>query len=403
MQFDILIDKKGPFSRFFLFYVWVNIHFVFWSLFDIIIIMKIIHCADLHIEVKEMKGLSVEKRKIKRNRMLQNFIDLANFAENNKVDAILLCGDTFDVPSPTKNTVSLFKKVILNHPNIKFFYVWGNHDEKFSPFGADEKPANFILFGENFKKFDVDYEVTIGGVSLPRFIMDSLYSTVNFDKDRFNILMLHGPVNTADQYFNGIYTNKLVGKNIDYLALGHIHLGGSGKIDERGIWRFSGCLEGKNFNDASKIGEKKGFYLLEIENKKMTSSFIPFSRYDYRVIELNITSNIDHFQIVNKLNEILSNLSKDDIVKVVLKGKHKEENPIQVDMIKVEFENKFFHFEVVDESQTEFDFERYSKETYSLKGEFLRSVYADKTLQDAEKEKIATIGLEALKGEDLSI
>ena len=125
----------------------------------------------------------------------------------------------------------------------------------------------------------------------------------------------------------------------------------------------------------------------------MTSSFIPFSRYDYRVIELNITSNIDHFQIVNKLNEILSNLSKDDIVKVVLKGKHKEENPIQVDMIKVEFENKFFHFEVVDESQTEFD----------LKGEFLRSVYADKTLQDAEKEKIATIGLEALKGEDLSI
>lgn len=397
------MTKKDLFQGSFLFYIWVNIHFVFWSLFDIINIMKIIHCADLHIEVKEMKGLSVEKRKIKRNRMLQNFIDLANFAENNKVDAILLCGDTFDVPSPTKNTVSLFKKVILNHPNIKFFYVWGNHDEKFSPFGADEKPANFILFGENFKKFDVDDEVTIGGVSLPRFIMDSLYSTVNFDKDRFNILMLHGPVNTADQYFNGIYTNKLVGKNIDYLALGHIHLGGSGKIDERGIWRFSGCLEGKNFNDASKIGEKKGFYLLEIENKKMTSSFIPFSRYDYRVIELNITSNIDHFQIVNKLNEILSNLSKDDIVKVVLKGKHKEENPIQVDMIKAEFENKFFHFEVVDESQTEFDFERYSKETYSLKGEFLRSVYADKTLQDAEKEKIATIGLEALKGEDLSI
>ena len=397
------MTKKDLFQGSFLFYIWVNIHFVFWSLFDIINIMKIIHCADLHIEVKEMKGLSVEKRKIKRNRMLQNFIDLANFAENNKVDAILLCGDTFDVPSPTKNTVSLFKKVILNHPNIKFFYVWGNHDEKFSPFGADEKPANFILFGENFKKFDVDDEVTIGGVSLPRFIMDSLYSTVNFDKDRFNILMLHGPVNTADQYFNGIYTNKLVGKNIDYLALGHIHLGGSGKIDERGIWRFSGCLEGKNFNDASKIGEKKGFYLLEIENKKMTSSFIPFSRYDYRVIKLNITSNIDHFQIVNKLNEILSNLSKDDIVKVVLKGKHKEENPIQVDMIKAEFENKFFHFEVVDESQTEFDFERYSKETYSLKGEFLRSVYADKTLQDAEKEKIATIGLEALKGEDLSI
>lgn len=365
--------------------------------------MKIIHCADLHIDVKEMKGLSAEKRKIKRNRLLQNFIDLANFAENNEVQAILLCGDIFDVAVPTKNSLSIFKKVILNHPKIKFFYINGNHDERLMPFSLEEKPANFIHFQESFKRINLNENISVGGASISRYFDESFYSTISFERDKFNILMLHGPVNTSDQYFNGIYTDNLAGKNIDYLALGHIHNGGSGKIDERGIWQYSGCLEGRNFNDVSKIGEKKGFYLLDIENGKLNLSFIPFSRYDFRVIELNVTQNVDYFQIVNKLKEIFALLNKDDIVKVVFKGRRKEEEPLQIDMLKSEFENKFLYFDIVNETKVDFDLDKYAKETFSLKGEFIKNVFADSSLSNDEKEKIATIGIEALKGEDLSL
>ena len=120
-------------------------------------------------------------------------------------------------------------------------------------------------------------------------------------------------------------------------------------------------------------------------------------------IELTINPNIDHLQIMQKLNEIASRLSKDDIVRLIIKGKHKEENPVQKDLIIQNFYDKFFNFEIVDETQTDFDFEKYSKDVLSLKGEFLRSVFESKELSDREKEKIATLGLEALKGEDLSI
>lgn len=364
--------------------------------------MKIIHCADIHIDIKEMKGLDANERKIKRNQLLQNFFDLVNYAETNGVRAILLCGDIFDTPSPSKNSVSLFKKVILSHENIKFFYIWGNHDENFCPFDKDEMPKNFFLFKENFGKVDLDDGITIGGASLSRYVHNLFYTSIDFDKNRFNILMLHQPINTRDEYFNGVYTSNLQGRNIDYLALGHIHAKQDGVIDSRGVWQYSGCLEGKSFNDVVNLGEKKGFFLLEIENQKLKRQFIPFSRFDYRKIELTITPNITHFQLMEKVNEIAAKLSKTDLVKIVIRGKHTEENPVQVELIKQNLYGKVFYLEVIDETSTLYDFESYKEDVLSLKSEFLKEVFSS-NLSDTEKEKVATVGLEALKGEDISL
>lgn len=362
--------------------------------------MKIIHCADIHIDIKELKGLGADERKLKRNQLLQNFFDLVQYAETNGVSAILLCGDTFDVPTPSKNSVNLFKKVVLSHPNIKFFYIYGNHDANFCPFSEDEMPKNFIFFKENFSKVDLGESVTIGGASLSRYVHNLFYTSIDFDKNRFNILMLHQPINATDEYFNGVYTNNLQGRNIDYLALGHIHLKQEGKIDNRGIWAYSGCLEGKSFNDALKIGEKKGFYLLEIDGQRYKREFIPFSKYDYRKIEIALTPDIDHFQVMKKVEEIASKLSKTDLVKIILKGKHTEDNPVEAELIKQNLYGKFFYLDIVDETTTLYDFESYKEEVLSLKSEFLKEVFAS-DLTDLEKEKVATIGLSALKGEDI--
>ena len=136
--------------------------------------MKIIHCADIHIDVKDVRGLGAEERKIKRNQLIQNFFDLIAYAKTNEVDAILLCGDIFDVPSPSKNSVNLFKKAILGAPNIKFFYIYGNHDEGFCPFSEGEA-ENFVYFKDKFAKVDLADNVTVGGVSTTRYLQNSFY------------------------------------------------------------------------------------------------------------------------------------------------------------------------------------------------------------------------------------
>ena len=361
--------------------------------------MKIIHCADIHIDVKDVRGLGAEERKIKRNQLIQNFFDLIAYAKTNEVDAILLCGDVFDVPSPSKNSVNLFRKAVLGAPNIKFFYIYGNHDEGFCPFGEGEA-ENFVYFKDKFAKVDLADNVTVGGVSTTRYLQNSFYYSIDFDKDRFNIFMLHQPINAGDDYFSGVYAKDLAGKNIDYLALGHIHQKNGGKIDGRGIFQYSGCLEGKSFNDAVKLGEKKGFYLIEAKGKNFRFDFIPFSKYDYRKVEILVTPETDHFAIMKKVEEV--KLSKTDIVRLIFKGKHAEDNPLQVELIRQNLFGKFFHLEILDETSTLFDFESYKSEVLSLKSEFINEVFAS-TLSDYEKEKVATIGLEALKGEDISL
>ena len=41
-------------------------------------------------------------------------------------------------------------------------------------------------------------------------------------------------------------------KNIDYLALGHVHEYRSGQLDGRGVWAYSGCPEGRGFDETGK-------------------------------------------------------------------------------------------------------------------------------------------------------
>ena len=65
--------------------------------------------------------------------------------------------------------------------------------------------------------------------------------------------------------FNKVITNmqelqskievyELKNKNIDYLALGHVHKYKMEKLDNRGIYCYSGCLEGRGFDECGDKG-----------------------------------------------------------------------------------------------------------------------------------------------------
>ena len=63
-------------------------------------------------------------------------------------------------------------------------------------------------------------------------------------------------------YKNTLMNIALKNKNIDYLALGHIHGYKEAPLDGRGKYCYPGCLEGRGFDECG----KKGFVLLNIEN-----------------------------------------------------------------------------------------------------------------------------------------
>lgn len=98
----------------------------------------------------------------------------------------------------------------------------------------------------------------------------SFYSTLSLQKEDRNIVLLHGQVSDT-MGMDRIYLRRLRNKQIDYLALGHVHKHQEGKLDDRGKYAYSGCLEGRGFDE---IGEH-GFILLAVEDEIKTE-FIPF-------------------------------------------------------------------------------------------------------------------------------
>ena len=70
------------------------------------------------------------------------------------------------------------------------------------------------------------------------------------------------------------------------------------------------------------------------------------------------------------------------------------------DALLKEFCNKFYYFEVKDSSRIAINPDDY-KHDMSLKGEFIRTVSADDSLDKETKERIIACGINALMGEDL--
>jgi len=64
------------------------------------------------------------------------------------------------------------------------------------------------------------------------------------------------------------------------------------------------------------------------------------------------------------------------------------------------FGDRFYHFEVRDSSKIRIDPENY-KNDKSFKGEFIRLVSSDESLDEDKKAKIIACGLYALMGESI--
>ena len=106
---------------------------------------------------------------------------------------------------------------------------------------SKDKPDNLLLFGIDWQTYNYD-GVDISGIVLSASNSMSLYDTLDLDTEHVNIVVMHGQIakyNTKDG--DKINLTRLKNKNIDYLALGHIHSYELGELDKRGVYAYSGC------------------------------------------------------------------------------------------------------------------------------------------------------------------
>ena len=105
--------------------------------------MKILHCADLHMD-SPMETHMTREQAAKRNaEILMSFQRMTEYAEKKKVRVVLIAGDLFDGERVTRRTVESVLDAMRCTPQIDYLYVSGNHDDQTKAFADQEIPENF--------------------------------------------------------------------------------------------------------------------------------------------------------------------------------------------------------------------------------------------------------------------
>ena len=344
--------------------------------------MKIIHLADVHLGSKIEAKLPKDKAEIRKSEVRQAFNKVVDYAKENEIKIILISGDLFDSARPLKKDKDFFYSVVKNNPDIDFIYLRGNHDslENYS----QEEPENLKKFSGEWKTYFFG-DVTISGVEISQSNKSEVSCALHLPADRKNIVMLHGSIEELP---------KLAEKNIDYLALGHIHSFSEEKISIRGKSVYSGCLEGRGFDE---IGVK-GFVVLDTDTMKYK-----FVKNSIRIIEeytVNVSTAAESYEAYKIIcNEI--NFVKENLCRINVCGEIAFDGTSLAEDIQEYMSEKCFFVYVKNKTAEKIDINQLAAEI-SLKGEFVRTVLADSKYSEEEKERIISVGLKAFKGAGVS-
>lgn len=364
--------------------------------------MKIIHCADIHLGSSLTANFDAKKAKERNAELLESFAGMFSYAQANSISAIIIAGDLFDKDQGIKNLKNHVIKLIEAYPEISVYYVKGNHDGQS---GFERIPQNLHLFGESewtSYLLPASKKIKITGTELNKNNKNYIYDTLNLQSHDFNIVVLHGQESNTDGKNDAeiINLNSLKEKNIDYLSLGHIHTYKEDRLDARGVYCYSGCLEGRGFDEPG----VHGFVVLDIdeENHEFTRTFIPFAKRRVYHEEVDISAAKDSLSAMKLIEDFLCTLDckEGSIVELILRGDIDLDATIDENLIQSHFKDDFYLLKIKSKYAIKIDYKSFEKDQ-SLKGEFVRSVKNDPSLTEEEKEKVIKYGLDALMGKEL--
>ncbi|MBO7187272.1 MAG: metallophosphoesterase, partial [Clostridia bacterium] len=350
----------------------------------------------LHLDSKLTSNFSADKAKIRRNEFLLNFSRLLSDAEKNGVKIVIIAGDLFDEQKITKYAKEEVISTINNHKDVEIIYLVGNHEKTAFLDGIDSIPSNLTAVTSlTWEKFVRD-DVVISLANLTKNNAGIIYSTLNLNKEDKNIVVMHGATVNYRMKEDKEFVNipELKDKYIDYLALGHYHSFIKENLDSRGIYAYSGCLEGRGFDE---LGDK-GYVLIDTDDIK-NIKFIPFAKRTAHEVVVEVDGLKSWSEIKTKVYTALKGISNDDIIKVVLTGKIDKSTLIFAEELQNSLGITYFFAKVYDETVL-FLTEEELNTGVGIKNEFLALVNKDGALTEQDKTKIIQYGLKALKGED---
>lgn len=375
--------------------------------------IKILHTADIHLD-SPFSLLDVKKAQARKTELRGTFTSMMMYAKMEKYDIVIMAGDIFDNEFVTKETMELMVSQFAQNPDCRFVIAPGNHDPltQRSPYRKVEFPPNVYIFAsDDVTKFsfdDIGVDV-YGWAFLDAKKEDNplRQGKLELDKNKINILAVHADMTSADSTCCPMNEADIASSGFDYVALGHIHTGGEVKQAGHTYYAYSGCLEGRSFDECG----PKGAITCKIETTagrtEMTFGQKKFSRRRYEKCAVDVSGTTDTNEVVSKIKTIITNYSMGDdtLLRVRLFG---TVSPSwKIDMTKISAQALgVFYVEVRDESLPILDHEELMNDI-SIRGAFYRELLPKLKSDDPEERRIASAalryGLSVLAGNDVEL
>lgn len=344
--------------------------------------MKIIHTADIHLD----SPLSQVRDSVaRRYELLRALSDLAEYANNNGVAAIIVAGDLFDSEYATEQTV-LSVAEIINRSRAQWYVLQGNHGSS-SPYVKLKQAAPTLnLFGDEWSYYNLD-NVTVCGRELG--VNDvAQYGKLILDKERYNIVVLHGDID--DDGYGLIDRKALAASNASYVALGHRHALAKYSFGRVKVC-YSGALEPRGFDEP----DQTGFVLIDTNKDEIRFVEQHIRRIEQvRVDVSGITSDI---ALETKLADATSGVDKRNYLNVTFIGTLVDGLHLNL-VANNTLSDKFFALRLDDRTTTAYNLAEIVNEV-SLRGEFVKLAMQ---IEDAQmRDEVIKMGLQSLRGEDI--
>lgn len=271
--------------------------------------MRFTHLSDIHLGFQKHEAL----QKIEQD-VFERAIDECI---SRKVDFILIPGDLFHVNIPEmrvqKFAFAKFRQIY--DAGIPVYVVYGSHD--FSPVSNSVIDllaavgyiikvtlATSLEDGRIKLDFVVDRKtrVKIAGLSGLKVGKDRVYYE-KLDRETlesesgFKIFLFHGGISEMKTESGMDGENmplSLLPRNFDYYAGGHMHKFNSQKFDDYPQVVYPGTLFAGYHSDLedNAKGQKRGFVLVDFEDKIKNVEFVEIQNTNYKIIEINAENRI---------------------------------------------------------------------------------------------------------------
>lgn len=272
--------------------------------------MKILHSADWHLDAP-MTGRGDAEAQFLRQELRKVPAKIVECAKREKCEMMLLAGDLFD-GAYTKESYRMVYEA-LEAVRIPVFIAPGNHDfcQPSSPYLAESWPDNVHIFKKPAMEavYVEALDCTVYGAGYEAMDCPALLDGFKADGEgKWQLGVLHGEV-TASSPYCSITTQQVRLSGLDYLALGHIHKGGSVHSGDT-LCAWPGCPMGHGYDEAG----VKGVLLLTLD-EQIDARFVPLDTPRFFDEAVDVGENAIH-----ALTDFLPAMETDDFYRVTLTG-----------------------------------------------------------------------------------